>query len=557
MADSTPDVAAANLQGVRVVWATRGGERAPFYQFHLMTALEEAGADVEIVGLKGLVKQAASDIGARATDLLESAKGRLAEGLRIDRLLGGDSPPDDTPTDQPTIVLIDSPRLAAPARAAFAIKESDTLMVGLVDDLSVDTAWRHAPIDAIIVPHPDLQHALVDPDGQVAVETATIPTNARLRGDETPQSARENLGLDPEQGLVLVSTGGMRDEALERAVFQLTMLEGPERVLFHYGKHAEVADRLRRSAAGYGLQAGMFGDEADLAVVCAAADVILAGASDPSVPELVQARRPLVLVGRDGGAARALFLADNGALIHVEDVAELGARLDVLLRDPAVSVLVERASAIIPPDGVEKVVAALGALHTRRATILAHTAPTPVADQPATPETPPGEPTQPAVKSPFESIGASAPGSGPSPALAPISLAEAKDQMARLIVREREAERALAEVVKTRDRWLDRIELARDSGDDDLLQVAQARLTGARTEVTRFNSDIETIRRAKTKLKERVAARRQPTKSRPAAKGQDSTAPAQPAPPDVEARFRKMELDREMERLRRKIRGKS
>lgn len=547
-----------SLDGARIWLATRGGERARFYHPALIKALESAGAaSVEVVGLPGLLRVAASDLGTKATDLFGTAAGRLARGLRVDRFLGmehdaaeGPAESDASSTD---LVIVDDPSLPLGARAALRLKGGDPVTVGLIDDLCVDTRWRDAKVHALIVPHEALRSAHSAPDSGVIVEIAGPPASSEFVPTVLFEQAHEELSAAATR-VIVVAAEGMHPDTLERAVFQLTLLDEPAQILFHHGESVEIARDLRRAAASYGLEAKLLGNVDALATVFAGADVILAGASDPGVLDLLLSHRPVVLIGADRGAARALFLADMGAVVHVEDVLQLSSRLDELFRAEGLQGLVERAVQIVTEEAVEGVVAALGRIYAQREQILAQTAvapePEPRDEVPTTTQPiPAGKPT---LLGSFESIGSTVGTPTGGELLAPITMAEAKDQMAALILRERDADRGLTEMVKDRDRWLDRLELAREGQDTELVQVAESRLAVLRTEVSRLNAEIEMIRRSKAKLKERVARRKA---KRPAAAKPATTRSAAPSPsePDYEARFRTMELERDMNRLRRKI----
>ena len=558
-----------SLDGARIWLATRGGDRARFYHPALIRALESAGAaSVEVVGLPGLLRVAASDLGNKATDLFGTAAGRLARGLRVDRFLGLEPHSTDTPDekDEPGtdaadaaevdvgLVIVDDPSLPLSAKAALRLRGGTPLTVGLVDDLAVDTRWRDAKVHAIIVPHEALQSAHCSPDSDVVVEIAGPPASNALAAAVPFEQAREELGIEPSSKVILVAAEEMHSDTLERTVFQLTLLDEPVEVLFHHGDSVEVAQNLRRAASNYGLEARLLGNVDALPTVFAGADVILAEANDPTVLDLLLCHRPVVLLGADRGAARALFLADMGAVAHVEDVLQLSSRLDELLRGDGLQGLVERGSQIVAEDAIGNIVAALGRIYARRHEILAEptVSPTPTAADPASQTEQPLQQTTPTLLGSFESIGAATGTSAADDHLAPITMAEAKDQMAALILRERDADRALAEVVKERDRWLDRLELAREGNDAELVGVAESRLTVLRGEVARLNAETEMIRRSKAKLKARVA-RNKPQKApatRPATPPRREQPPAQP---DYEARFRKMELERDISRLRRKI----
>lgn len=548
-----------SLDGRRVWLATRGGERARFYQPELIEALRAAGASfVEVVSVEGIFRSAAIDLGARAGEWLESAAARILRGLRIDRMLGrevpagaaGDAAGAEAVTEDasagPDLVLLDDPRLAQALFLATELRDSDPLVVGLIGDFRIDTRWRGSKIDALVVPHEELGHVFHSVNARVVV--AGPPVATALAADSSPAESKAQLGLGAESSMVLVATEHMDADTLDRVVFQLTLLDHKPTVAFHYGQSEERAQLLRSAATDYGLQAQIFGDVANPALYYSAADAIVAPSDDPELIDLLTTWRPVVIVGPDRGAARASFLADHGAALRVDDVVELGTQIDSLLASGAGESFVTHAKALVSRQGTEQVVEALANLWAERETIKPAPEPEPE------PEPSEGGPlVKPSAPPPFETIGVTREAAKSRPAdLTPITAAEAKNQMAALIIREREAERALKEAVANRDRWLGRLELAKEYQDESLIDVASERLRLASAQVARMNGQIETIRRSKQKLKARVGRPKAPP-----APGKAGVSARNERDIDqssqIEARFRSMEIERDLDRLRRKL----
>ena len=137
----------------------------------------------------------------------------------------------------------------------------------------------------------------------------------------------------------------------------------------------------------------------------------------------------------------------------------------------------------------------------------------------------------------FEAIGATQ-----DPSSAPLSRAAAKEQLAALILDERRVEAELAEKVKARDRWMGRLRLAESHGENDLVAVASGRVEAVGAEVRGLGERLDAIRLEKDRVRRRALAR-------PA----EPATPAAPADaPDVESRFRALEMRDDLDRLRRR-----
>lgn len=566
-----------SLEGLRIWLVSRGEERSASYQHDLVRALEQLGAaSVSVVGFDGTFRTVAADLTSRAGEWIEGAADWLSKGLKIRRLLGktdevleGEPQVSETAADAttsqdaqseetsgedgpPDIAIIDNPTLIKPLNAIPAVRAATPLFIALVDDFKVNTRWREAGVGAVIVPHDALAQAHLAADGAALVKVAGPPTSARFIGQRTVQESREKLGLSAEKAVVIVAAEGMNVEDLDRVVFQLTLFDEQPTVVFHYGDSHGRAQLLREAAENYGLEAKIFGKVEGEADFFAAASVVVVGADDPVAIDLLMCRRPVVLVGSERGAARAVFLSDVKAVLHVPDIVELGAHLETILESDVGKTLVEQAKTIVAEDSTTQVAVATGDLFKEWVERLKkeskETLPVPVTEKKTEP------PRAPDV---FESIGAQPKPdaeqlSSPQSALPPISVAEAKDQMASLILREREAERALAEYVQARDRWLERRDLAMECGDKDLLGIAADNLNSARRQVAQLNAQIETIRRSKAKLKARFERQKRPRLPKsPASKPQVARESENVS--DVEERFRKMELERDLRRLRQKL----
>ncbi|MBN1946482.1 MAG: hypothetical protein JW797_12475 [Bradymonadales bacterium] len=551
-----------SLQGARVWLVTRGSGRAGYYQADLLDALQKAGAaSVDVLDFGALFRSAAVELGSRATDWVETTAGRLLKSLSVRRLFGhqqepapppeGESTQDQEGQEVPDLIVVDDPTLFLPLRMLPAYRQQTALTVALVDDFQADSRWRKSSPHAFILPHETFRALNVPADSLVPVRLAGPPLATGFVSSTSLAQARALLQIELGSPVVLVSAEGCDLGLLEKIIFQLTLVDGPPVVLFDYGSNEQVAQLLRSVAASYNLQARMFSSISDRGLTYAVADLVVTGADDPQILDILLSERPLLLVGPERGASRVPFLVDQGVVLWCEDVLELSTRLESSLppRKPAFSV--ERVRQLIGVQGTAQVVEALVDLYSQREVILQQTRP----PEPPRPESPaPADAKTPAVQPiQFETIGAP-PSDASTPATyPPITAVEAKDQMAALILKEREAERSLSLAVRERDRWLDRLEMAREAQDVELVRAGEQRLTLAREQVDRLDAQLETIRRSKEKLKQRV--------SRPSGAPLPGTGGSGPAEPresatttSMEERFRKMEVERDLARLRQRLR---
>ena len=200
------------------------------------------------------------------------------------------------------------------------------------------------------------------------------------------------------------------------------------------------------------------------------------------------------------------------------------------------------------PNGSEEVAAALFEALERADQWRATPQDRPPQDHPQDEEAPRG---------PFESIGDRSPrrddGSdrrdddGDHDKFAGISRAEAKEQLAQLILQERELERRIGELEKEQQRWRNRLDLAREWGERDLEDEAQGILREYVQDADKVARELNGIKRQKLKL--RQAAQGGSGGSSAGGSGGGSSADA-----ERERRFRKMETERELDGLRDRLR---
>ncbi|MCA9564605.1 MAG: hypothetical protein KC561_14010 [Myxococcales bacterium] len=532
------------LDGARIWIASRGGERPAQYQSSLVSLLEAAGAArVDVIGLEGIGRQTASDLGQWASAVVGSTVGRIASAIPG---RSSEAPSEEQGPTGPDLVIADDPSILPAVRAALIFSKADPLVIGLVDDFKVDTRWRTNKVHALIAPHEEIRNGLA---ASVPVEIAGPPFNrqaVREPAETSRQEQKQSLGLESDP-VVLIRADGMSKDTLERVVFQLTLLEAPAQCLFYFADSPELSQRLNSLAVDYGLPASMFGREDELDAVMPAVDLVLADATHALAIEMLLDGPPVMLVGPGKGIARAGFLADHGAVERVEDLLRLGSTVERALTSPNP----ESGAVCVSVEGNDDVVSAIGRLYSRAEELRSGS------DSQGTSDS--KEPSESGTKPRtfLQPIGSSVPKNPDAGQrfVPRISLAEAKSQMAEIILKEREVDRALADAVKQRDRWLERLELATDSGDHELVKAANTELDLLRAEVARQNRAAEELRGAKEKLKARVSAaaqHRRETSGKRVANAPQSPS-GQAAFSDHEARFKRLELERDLKRLRRKI----
>lgn len=512
--------------------------------------LEQRGHTVELVTITEV-------IGNVAREAIAGGAERLLRGLRVAR--SGKAGDEDLigaiRRRQPDMLVVTEARYARAIGVLENLTGVESLQVGLVPEFYVDPSWFHGQLHAFVVP----QQELIDELVQRGIEEERIRVGGpALRpgfvGQVDRDEARAELGFDEDQQVVLVRADGFDAATLEKLVFQCTLADRPLRFVFHHDGDGAVASTLRRAADRFGLSAAMFGRVADLERYFRAVDAILADDDDPYLGEVLQAKTPALLVCESTeGGANVELLGQKKLVDRLEDPGQLGARLDRFMQPEYLDELREQLGEW---DGASRHGALVDALEeiARHGDEWRYAAPPEATEQP---EGDAGGEEPAAGAGPFEPIGGQERkersdgegDTGEKPAgrrdVSSMSRAEAKEQLAELILKEREAERQLKELEKQQERWRNRLQLAREWNEDDLAEEAKSILRGYIDEAEPVEQRLEDIRRQKEKLKS-------------AARSGDGSGGVDDDFEDrvghLEERFRKMEVDSDLEGLKDRIR---
>ena len=509
--------------------------------------LEKSGVEVHIVTMSEM-------LGSGLRDALSGGAERLLRGIRV--ATRGRNQDEDlvgaVKRARPDLLAVTSPRHVRALGLLESVSGISSLQVGVFADYNYDPAWTRSSVQAFVVPHETFKKRLTAEGIPAERVLLAGPAIQKRFGAELDRDAqRESLGLSSTRA-VLVRAETLDTHLLEKLVFQGTLVDTDVRFIFHHNGDGAVANTLRRAAAQYGLKAAMFGKVDDLERYVVAADAVIASPRDPFIPEILALDRPLMLVGpQTDGEAQVDFLVGIGAARWVEDVLRLGSEIEHLLEPETLTALSEAAAGLSQTTGSADVAEALLEALEHRDAWRHPVTTTPTDDRPDdSPDDEPagdGDATQSEKEdSPFEAIGDVAPSSSTrEPSYAGISKAEAKDQLATLILTEREIEKKLAETEKQQARWRSRLEMAREWEENDLAAEAESILRGHMDEFDQLQKERASIQRQKNKLKEAALG------GSPAGAA-DSGADSRLA--DIEKRFRKMEVDSDLDDLKDRIR---
>ncbi|TXD31649.1 hypothetical protein FRC96_21035 [Lujinxingia vulgaris] len=534
----------------------------------VVQGLKGRGVDAELVSITEV-------LGTAAREALAGGAERLLRGIRV--ATRGHAGDEDfigaLRRARPDVLVLTSPRFVRALSVIESLTGVGAVQVGLVHEHVASTAWFAGSVHGFVVPDAKTAEAF-EGEGARADRVQVAGPVVRPQSLNAPErdATRAELGLS-ESLVVLVRAEHIDHATLEKLVFQCTLMDRQARVIFHHGGDGAVAATLRRAADQYGLPASMFGQVADLERYVVAADLVLAAGDDPYLADVMVCGTPALLLGTSEAAdVEAEALQQRGLAGRVRDVLRLGSELDRFTEPQRLKDLREQLLEARDGEANTRVVDALMAALSSRE----------VWRKPASPEVPPAGEQAPAA-GPFESIGRSAgadagsttsaetpsaspgatgsagseagekgalvvppPRSRPEAPRATISAAEAREQLAQLILSERECERRLEELEKHQERWRGRLELAREWNEKDLEDEARAILRGYQDEAGPLVQELADIRRQKEKLKS--AARGGAPQA-----GDEGGAATSERSSQIEERFQRMEVDRDLKGLKDRI----
>lgn len=513
-------------------------------------ALEAAGHTVEVVTMT-------EALGTMARDMFTGSAERVLRGLRV--AIQGGSDEDligAVRRVKPDVLVVTNPRHTRALSMLEGLAKTPMLQVGVLPDYNLSQAWLKSGLEAFVVPHEELSDRLVR--AHVSGERIFIAGPAVEPGFARPlerEALRKEFGFSQKEPIVLVRAEALDVPTLEKVVFQAKLVEGSVRYVFHHNGDGTAASTLRRAASEYGLPAVMFGRVEELERYIAMADMVLTVAPDPLMPEIMALGLPVMMVGAVGDAAeQAEFLERHSMGRLVSDVLRLGSELERFLLPDVLEKYTEAARATGLPSGSREVADALLDLIVRSGDWQGEHSSSHIQNLP-------NDQDSGSTHSAFESIGdqggAGRTGSSrderpardhsPETNYAGISRAEAKEQLAQLILAERDLERRLNGLEKEQERWRSRLELARQWNEEDLATEAQDILRGYLAEAKPLQQELQGIRNQKSKLKV-------------AAGGGQTSGPAAPVDAarsnrlqQLEGRFRRMEENRDLDDLKDRI----
>ncbi len=530
----------------------------------LIGELEAAKHQVEVVSYAGIAAQSARSLAEKGLRGLKAAVRTVTGRITGEDPLGLAEPYQTSRFDA---IIVTHPDLFAATRI---LTDHNTLCLGLVPNLDLHPGWTQADADAIILPHPALREHFANahwPEESLFDGASLVAPS--FSKDYDKNKNLKDFGIDPQNGPILLTIAPSFDEVqLERLLFQLSLLKAPVQHLIFAGDQSRTMQLLRKFAAQYQVVARMFPLVDDLPRIFALADLALLHAEAPELHNLLALGKALLIL--DDGQMNPLtsLLQRLDAAAAAPDLTRFGAELDHILHDPpSLNRLDQGAKNLAKHAGTEPISNAIhSALAARtnllnRAAHLRHqkaTAPAPAAppagpfevigQASTTPTTPPKELTAGNAPTPAPSLfvtthpNPSRPNIEPKASISPAAQKAVHAELTELILLERNIERRLNDAMDLTSKWEQRLELAKNANDHSLLAEATRFLDAARAEERDLLRELDQVRHRKKSALD--FGQRTPSLSTTTT--QENT--------DLEGRFRALEMERQMQRLKDRMR---
>ena len=402
-------------------------------------------------------------------------------------------------------------------------------LVGVVPGLTIEPAWAATAVDRLSVAD--------EVQGEEALELGLpeecpvpcgVPVCSGFSSvqpdDKAPLRARFHLPKDRQT--LLVVTDGFGDDEITGALFQLSMLSDRVTLLFDVARDDDAADLLRRRASIYGVQARMFGKVDEAGMLWGACDAVLARPHLYVEQRAVALRLPVVafMPNDQMAQARAALVERRGVGVQVHNLATLAAQIDTVLQPDRLKKATQTLAAVSRRNALPQMARLCAQVAADAEAILAE-----AKQRQAKPSTPKADPNGPRVvkDGPLEVIG------GPTPVEEPADPETPTRTLADVEAAETEAGRQVLQHQQEADRWAHRAQLARERGDRELEQEAEATV----------NKHQRAMHRALAELA-RLAEQRQALEGAPERKARRRK---------LERTFKKMELDDALDDLKRKM----
>lgn len=458
--------------------------------------------------------------------LLEPDLEEVVNKISRDRLA------DAIAAEKPDLIVVAS-ALAQSALAGMPARVMrDTATLALIGDYVVSRNWTRHQADLYVTSHPDLRESLAEQgvpmDRSVALGVM-LPAGF---GPVDRKALREAYRVSlPEQRMALIFAGGLGEDELEKLLFQLSLVKSPTTYYVATEGDKRVVQFVREKAPNYSVKAKMYHKTEKLGELIAASDVVIGRLGPLRMAETLARGVPVFSLAPPEKARRdaAAFVAAEGAGRVIENLYTLAAELDGLLGDEQrMTRFRDAARALGNPDASEAIVKQVVQAAAEKDRLVT--------------QRKLAQPSRPIDDDDFEEVGEfSSEGFYPKN----WSQDERARHLAQAIRYEKIIQRRLDDQQAQLKRWQERQLLAERLNRHDLVHQARLRVEAHRRSLDHLEGELKTANDTRQRIRDGQVV------NSPFARGPLTWERQQEE--DLEKIFGALEVDRDLEKLKRKL----
>jgi processive 1,2-diacylglycerol beta-glucosyltransferase len=229
----------------------------------------------------------------------------------------------------------------------------------VITDFAAHPFWAFPHVDRYFVASQEAAAELaghgVDP---ARIEVTGIPVDPAFGLSVGRAAARQRLGLDAGEPMVLVMGGGSGVGPLAELAERLAALAQRPRVIVVCGTNQRLRREVESRPAARAGRVRALGFSHEVDVLLEACDVVVSKAGGLTCSEALIKQAPLVVFKPTPGQEErnAEFLERGGAAVHADSIADVEAMVSRWLAEPEARERVRAAAAkLAHPDAAERI----------------------------------------------------------------------------------------------------------------------------------------------------------------------------------------------------------
>lgn len=214
--------------------------------------------------------------------------------------------------------------------------KTDASLFCTVTDFAVHSLWILENVACYYVATEEARRQLLrrgQPDAQIAV--SGIPIDPVFMKNQRAESARQQLGLDPAQPVVLILGGGYGVGPAVELITAAGKAGVNCRLLVVAGSNKELKERAEAAAQTLSTPVTVYGFVTNIHDLMDAADLIISKPGGLTTSEVMAKGKPMLIIDPIPGQEQrnCEYLLEAGAAARLFDIEDAGYKIESLLAD--------------------------------------------------------------------------------------------------------------------------------------------------------------------------------------------------------------------------------